>query len=102
MHPVAGVGPVAVVAPSGVWGAWTFDPLVVTGLGTTAAAYARGWAKLRGHRLVRRRQAVSFFAGLAALAVALVSPVDALAGTLLSVHMVQHLILLMVAPPQHV
>ena len=112
MHPVAGVGPVAVVPPSGLWGAWTFDPLVVAGLGTTAALYARGWARLRrargvpqgagsrrSHRLVRPRQAVSFFAGLAVLAAALVSPVDALADTLLSVHMLQHLMLLMVAPP---
>ena len=123
MLPVAGVGPVAVVPPSGVWGAWTFDPLVVAGLGTAAALYARGWARLRPrgapqgagskgtgapqgagskrapHLHVRPRQAASFFAGLAVLAAALVSPVDALADTLLSVHMVQHLILLMVAPP---
>jgi len=63
MHPVAGVGPVAVVPPSGLWGAWTFDPLVVAGLGVAAALYARGLAKLR-HRLVRPRQAVSFFAGI--------------------------------------
>ncbi|HWD72034.1 MAG TPA: hypothetical protein VG779_05845, partial [Actinomycetota bacterium] len=50
MHPVAGVGPVAVVAPSGLWGAWTFDPLVVAGLGAAAVLYARGWAKLRPPR----------------------------------------------------
>ena len=112
MHPVAGVGPVAVVPPSGLWGAWTFDPLVGAGLGAAAVLYARGWAKLRRargapqgagskriHRLVRPRQAVAFFAGLAVLAAALVSPVDALADTLLSVHMLQHLMLLMVAPP---
>jgi cytochrome c oxidase assembly factor CtaG len=101
MHPVAGLGPVALVAPSAVWGAWTFDPLVVAGLGAAAVLYGRGWAKLRGSgRLhVHPRQAASFFAGLALLAAALVSPVDALADTLLSVHMVQHLILLMVAPP---
>jgi putative membrane protein len=101
MHPIAGVGPVAVVPPSAAWGAWTFDPLVVAGLGAAAVLYARGWAKLRraAHVHVRPRQAASFFAGLALLAAALVSPVDALADTLLSVHMVQHLILLMVAPP---
>jgi putative membrane protein len=112
MHPVAGVGPVAVVPPSAVWGAWTFDPLVVAGLGAAAILYARGWAKLRprggpqaagskksSHLHVRPRQAASFFAGLALLAAALVSPVDALADTLLSVHMLQHLILLLAAPP---
>jgi cytochrome c oxidase assembly factor CtaG len=112
MHPVAGIGPVAVVPPSAVWGAWTFDPVVVAGLAAAAGLYARGWAKLlrargapqgagsrRGHQHIRPRQAVSFFAGLALLAAALVSPLDALADTLLSVHMAQHLILLMVAPP---
>ena len=112
MHPVAGVGPVAVVPPSAVWRAWTFDPLVVGGLAAAAVIYGRGLAKLQrargapqgagsrsGRLHVRPRQAASFFAGLAVLAAALVSPVDALADTLLSVHMVQHLILLMVAPP---
>src|SRR5207248_3313774 len=83
MHPVAGVGPVPVVPPSGLWRAWTFDPLVVAGLGAAAVLYARGWARLkRGpRRLVRPRQAVAFFAGLGLLAAALVSPVDALADT---------------------
>ena len=91
-----------VVAPSKVWVAWSFDPLVVGGLVLAAVVYSRGWAKLRreGHAgLVRPRQAVSFSAGLALLAVALVSPLDALAGALLSAHMAQHLILLVAAPP---
>jgi putative membrane protein len=115
VHPVTGLGPVGLVPPSAVWGAWTFDPLVVAGLAAAAVAYARGWAKLAprsrgasqgagpqrtpGHRQVRPRQAASFVAGLALLAVALVSPVDALADALLSVHMLQHLVLLVVAPP---
>src|SRR5262249_50900166 len=37
--------------------------------------------------------------GLGALVVAIASPVDALAGFLLTAHMVQHLLLLAVAPP---
>jgi cytochrome c oxidase assembly factor CtaG len=74
---------------------------VVGGLALALLVYARGWVKLRrgGHALVRPRQAVSFLAGLALLVAALVSPLDALAGTLLSVHMAQHLILLVAAPP---
>ena len=42
---------------------------------------------------------VSFLCGLAALLVAVASPLDAFASWLLSMHMVQHLILTMVAPP---
>ena len=42
---------------------------------------------------------VAFLAGLAAILVALVSPVDALAEQLFSVHMVQHMLLMVVAAP---
>jgi putative membrane protein len=45
------------------------------------------------------RWSVAFAAGLAAVAVALVGPVDRLAGERFSWHMVQHLLLVMVAPP---
>jgi putative membrane protein len=46
-----------------------------------------------------RRWVIAFAAGLLAVAVAVVGPVDRLAGELFSWHMVQHLFLLMVAPP---
>ncbi|HMC07889.1 MAG TPA: cytochrome c oxidase assembly protein [Actinomycetota bacterium] len=90
-----------VVAPGGLWRAWPFDPAVVASLAGSAAVYWRGWRKLarRGSRAVAGRQAAAFFAGLWVLAVALVSPLDALATTLLSAHMAQHLLLLAVAPP---
>jgi putative membrane protein len=45
------------------------------------------------------RRAVAFHAGLAFIVVALVSPLDALAGWLFSAHMVQHLLLILIAPP---
>lgn len=41
----------------------------------------------------------TFFAGLAAVLIALVSPVDGLADELFSVHMVQHMLLMVVAAP---
>ncbi|MEX2422763.1 MAG: cytochrome c oxidase assembly protein [Acidimicrobiia bacterium] len=40
-----------------------------------------------------------FFGGLGTLALALVSPLDALAGSLASAHMVQHMLILLVAAP---
>jgi putative membrane protein len=69
---------------------------------TSAALYARGlsvlWRAEPGRRVSRRR-AASFYAGLLALLVALTSPLEALAGELFSAHMVQHLVLMLVAAP---
>jgi putative membrane protein len=44
-------------------------------------------------------RAGAYYAGLAALFIALVSPVDAVGAALFSVHMTQHLLLMMVAAP---
>jgi putative membrane protein len=47
----------------------------------------------------KRWRGVAFYAGLATLALAVGSPIDAYAGELFWVHMVQHVLLMMVAPP---
>jgi cytochrome c oxidase assembly factor CtaG len=82
---------------------WSFDPLVVTLLALSLALYAAGhWRLLRrSHqgRRTRRSQAACFLAGWLALVIALVSPLDALGGTLFSAHMVQHELLMIVAAP---
>jgi cytochrome c oxidase assembly factor CtaG len=51
------------------------------------------------HREGERWRAVAFVAGLATIVVALDSPIDELSEQLLWVHMVQHILLLVVAPP---
>ncbi len=63
--------------------------------------YARGWLALvrRGSPVFRPRQLVAFECGLVVLYLALCSPLDEFAGLLLSAHMVQHLLLMFVAPP---
>ncbi len=80
---------------------WIFEPWVVVSLLVTAAIYARGWRQLR--RQMPQRfglgRLVAFEGGLAVVLLAIVSPLDAFAGLLLEVHMVQHLLLMMVAPP---
>ena len=50
-------------------------------------------------RRERRWQSASFYAGLAVLAIALSSPLDLLSEQLFWAHMVQHVLLLVVAPP---
>lgn len=71
-------------------------------LATGGSAYALGWRRLAaaGHaRAAPTWRGVLYVAGLATLAAALLSPLDDLAAQLFSVHMIQHLLLTMVAAP---
>jgi len=80
---------------------WTLDPWVVAPLALAAGIYVCGWRRL--HAQVPQRcgagRLVAFLGGLAAIAVALESPLHALGAQLLQAHMLQHLLLMMVAPP---
>jgi len=80
---------------------WTFLPVPALGLLATAVVYFLGWRNLHGQVPWRFpvERLVSFLGGLLVIYVALASPLDAFAGWLLIVHMVQHLLLTMVAPP---
>jgi putative membrane protein len=81
---------------------WHVDPVVMGGL----LAGALGWVLLArrvarmhpGHRIPATRTA-AFFGGLAAIAIALLSGIERYDTTLFSIHMVQHLLLMLAAPP---
>ncbi len=80
---------------------WPFDPWLSTALLLAAGIYARGWVILQ-NRDPRRwplARLVAFIGGLASLFLALASPIEPFASLLLQVHMAQHLLLTMVAPP---
>jgi cytochrome c oxidase assembly factor CtaG/polyferredoxin len=80
---------------------WPFNPLLILSLALTAAVYFRGWRPLRC-RIPERWSSgrlVAFLAGLSAIFLALGSPIELFSSMSLSIHMVQHLLLLMVAPP---
>lgn len=89
----------ALVGPEFVWRAWPFDPLVILGLVTAAVVYVIGSMRLRRAGRWSLRRAAAFWAGTVALGVALLSPLDAVAETLFSAHMAQHLLLTVVAAP---
>ena len=95
-HPVAPAS-----APDPIALAWALEPAIVAPVLATAAIYVVGWTRASRQMAGRfdRRHLGAFLAGLAALGVALTSPLDALAGRLLQAHMVQHLLLMLVAPP---
>jgi putative membrane protein len=84
-------------------GSWSFDPSVVLGLVVALVIYIGGLRELNRRERLRRSVAphhVLFFGlGLLAVFLALESPIDPYSTQLLWMHMVQHLLLLMIAPP---
>ncbi len=104
-------------SPARAWLAWEFAPLVSAALLLAAAAYLAGTWRVAARRPAsqrgagrnpgRRRPAgrwpawrtLAFLAGLAVIAVATQGSPGVYDDTLFSAHMVQHLLLIMVAPP---
>jgi len=80
---------------------WHVDHAVVWTLPVFLIAYVRGFARV--HALMPRRypwwRLASFTGGLTTLFVAIASPLDGLGELLLSLHMTQHMLLMMVAAP---
>jgi putative membrane protein len=79
---------------------WSFEPATIAAALLVGAAYARRARRLagRGRGLPPWRQA-AFYAGIAVLLLALISPIDTLGETrLFYAHMVQHLLIGEVAP----
>ena len=81
---------------------WNWEVWVLVCLGLAVFGYAYGLRRLDAHarsRIFGILRITSFAGGIAALFVALISPLDALDDQLFSAHMVQHLLLMMVAAP---
>ena len=86
-----------------LWTHWMSEPSAAIAIGATALVYGAGtrrvWRAAGRGRGVRPRQAWCFAAGIAVLVIALMSPVDSMAEDLFSAHMLQHVLLAVVAPP---
>lgn len=82
--------------PGRLLGTWTSDPALLCALCLAAALY--GWGVLHARARWPVWRAVSFLAGLLILALALLSGIDRYADELLSVHVIEHLLLILVAP----
>src|SRR3569623_3711737 len=93
------------VTPATLWHRWSVEPAVLALVVASGALYAVGirrlWRRAGDGHVVSALGVTAFYAGLVALLAALCSPLDALADTLFSAHMVQHVILIAVAPPLH-
>ncbi|MBV9607446.1 MAG: cytochrome c oxidase assembly protein [Solirubrobacterales bacterium] len=80
---------------------WSFDPGVLVGVLVLVVLYAAGWRRARRpgerHRPSPWR-ALLFAGGILTILIALVSPLDSLGDQMMVMHMVQHMLLLDIAP----
>lgn len=81
---------------------WDFRAEVIVTLLVLGALHIYGWRSLRRRgrtRFANGWRLASYLAGLTILGIALMSPIDVLSSELFLMHMVQHLLLMMVAAP---
>jgi putative membrane protein len=80
---------------------WAWRPEIILTLGLAAALHLTGRRRLKqrgSERLVAPWRSVAYLGGLAVLGIALMSPIDILSAQFFFMHMIQHLLLVMVAP----
>lgn len=82
------------------WGSWSLDPVAILALLAAALVYARVYRRAASRsKAVGAGHWISYAGGLIALAIALLSPLDAIGDRwLLSAHMAQHVLLSDIAP----
>ncbi|MGH2820741.1 MAG: cytochrome c oxidase assembly protein [Actinomycetota bacterium] len=92
-----------VVGPDQLWQTWAPEPVLLAAAAVAGLAYGRGARALRavgaGARSLPRRRVVAFYAGLVVGTASITSPLGALSETLFSAHMIQHLLLMLLAAP---
>lgn len=87
--------------PENFWTAWSIPALPFVVLLAMLALYIAGWraARRTRPRQLRTWRAACFVTGIVSLWIAIASPIDALDDYLLAAHMIQHFILMSIAPP---
>ncbi|MGB6858364.1 MAG: cytochrome c oxidase assembly protein, partial [Terracidiphilus sp.] len=80
---------------------WEIPWGVTAALVVTAIVYIRGWLQIRRTRpeVFPAWRMVAFLGGVAAIFVAVASPLDTFSESLLFMHMAQHFVLMSIAPP---
>ncbi|GAB4515335.1 MAG: cytochrome c oxidase assembly protein [Anaerolineae bacterium] len=85
------------------WNAWSWNPIIGALLALAGWRYMDGvwrlWRRAGTGRGVRRWQVAAFWGGWIALFIALISPLETYSTASLAMHMIQHLLLMLIAPP---
>ncbi len=79
---------------------WEIRPLILAFLLVLGVLYTVGWWRLRGKgaAVAKRWRLFFYWLGLTLVMLALMSPLETLSGVSFTMHMVQHLLLIMFAP----
>jgi len=80
------------------WSAWALTPEIVAGSLIAALLYGVGLHRRQERERGRGWRHLAFYAGLAAIFLALQSPIDAIAERVFVIHQIQHLLLRMIGP----
>lgn len=90
-------------APHDLWSSWSFEPWVVVPMVVATLLYVIGTRRLtsggRARRVLPRWRTASFAVGMFLMALALISPLDALGSALFAAHMAQHEVMMVLAAP---
>ncbi|MEM7029113.1 MAG: cytochrome c oxidase assembly protein [Chloroflexota bacterium] len=87
---------------------WSLEPVVIIALIVVSGAYASGFNYFKKQEtyddlvkqgLIKRSQPIYFSVALFTIFIALASPIDTLSDQLFTMHMIQHLLLALVAAP---
>ncbi len=81
---------------------WDWNPWILASLALAVCVYVCGLRRMNGtarSSLFGAARCAAFAVGIGTLFLALISPLDALDDQLFTAHMLQHLVLMMVAPP---
>ena len=81
---------------------WAWRPEIILTLGLAATVHLTGRWRLKrkgSEGLTKPWRSISYLSGLAILWIALMSPIDVLSDQFFYMHMIQHLLLVMIAPP---
>jgi putative membrane protein len=83
------------------WTSWQFDAWLTLALVLVALIYLRGWLRLRqrGARRFSPWRLAAFFLAVSTVGLATQSPIEPFSTLLLQMHMLQHVLLMFVAPP---
>jgi putative membrane protein len=77
--------------------AWNWDPLLLSSLLILSLAYGRGLKRAKS--FISHRTKLLFFLSMLVLFIALVSPLSSISEELQAWHMIQHMLIMMVAAP---